>query len=210
MMKKTTILAVALALAISTTARNQQDTVTTTIANVFREMPDSLLPSLTKNNRLDLLDFIASKMEADVKNRFDEHTRLPMMNDKYLKLEISPSSVIEMRLLPVATPIDSSNVVVCMAETVGGDEGESTVEIYSRKWRRLRTVDLPRMQLVFPDTMDAERKQKLILLASGMLTKVSLSPTDDTIILTASLPLLSADEKQQLQPFLKATSLSLP
>lgn len=209
-MKKTTILAVALALAISATARNQQDTVTTTIANVFREMPDSLLPSLTKNNRLDLLDFIASKMEADVKNRFDEHTRLPMMNDKYLKLEISPSSVIEMRLLPVATPIDSSNVVVCMAETVGGDEGESTVEIYSRKWRRLRTVDLPRMQLVFPDTMDAERKQKLILLASGMLTKVSLSPTDDKIILTASLPLLSADEKQQLQSFLKATSLSLP
>lgn len=210
-MKKTTILAAALAFTLTATAQAQQDSTTiTTVADVFREMPDSLLPSLTKNNRLDLLDFIASKMEADVKNKFDEHVRLPLMTDNYLRLELSGSSTVELRLLPVATPVDSSDVVVCMVESVGGDNGESAVEIYSHKWKRLRTVALPQVPLALPDTMSAERKSELSLLAEGRLTKAALSPTDDKLTLTASMPMLSADERKTIEPYLIPVKLPLP
>ena len=42
-----------------------------TIRDVFRQMPDSLMPYLSTNNRLDFIDFLDSNMKAEVKNQFD-------------------------------------------------------------------------------------------------------------------------------------------
>ena len=39
--------------------------------DVFAAMPDSVLGIMTKNNRLDCIDFIENDMEAKVRNRFD-------------------------------------------------------------------------------------------------------------------------------------------
>ena len=36
------------------------------IKDVFAAMPDSVLPTLTRNNRLDMVDFVASGMKAEV------------------------------------------------------------------------------------------------------------------------------------------------
>ena len=33
--------------------------------DVFKQMPDTLLATLSENNRLDMLDFMASNMKAD-------------------------------------------------------------------------------------------------------------------------------------------------
>ena len=42
----------------------------TTMRDVFRQMPDSIVPYLTENNRLDFIDFIDSNMKAEVTNAF--------------------------------------------------------------------------------------------------------------------------------------------
>ena len=39
---------------------------------VFIAMPDSLTPLLTKVNKEDCIDFLASNMKAEIKNRFDK------------------------------------------------------------------------------------------------------------------------------------------
>ena len=44
--------------------------------DVFAAMPDSVLGIMTKNNRLDCIDFIENDMEAKVRNRFDGLSRL--------------------------------------------------------------------------------------------------------------------------------------
>ena len=36
--------------------------------DVFRLMPDSLFPTLSANNRLDMIDFMDSQMKAEVTN----------------------------------------------------------------------------------------------------------------------------------------------
>ena len=35
---------------------------------IFAEMPDSIVPVMTKNNRLDCIDFYKSKMKSNVEN----------------------------------------------------------------------------------------------------------------------------------------------
>ena len=39
------------------------------LRDAFRQMPDSVMPTLTQNNRLDCLDFLDAGMKAEVRNR---------------------------------------------------------------------------------------------------------------------------------------------
>ena len=55
----------------------------------FVNMPDSVLTLLTKNNRLDCVDFIDSKMRAVVRNEFEGKSELLMLTDSYLKMHIT-------------------------------------------------------------------------------------------------------------------------
>lgn len=41
-----------------------------TIRDIFKQMPDSLMPYLSQNNRLDFIDFLDSHMKAEVRNTF--------------------------------------------------------------------------------------------------------------------------------------------
>ena len=53
--------------------------------DVFAQLPDSVLPLLTKNNRLDCIDFIENNMEARVKNRFNDHVVLEALTDEEIE-----------------------------------------------------------------------------------------------------------------------------
>ena len=67
--------------------------------DVFAQLPDSVLPLLTKNNRLDCIDFIENNMEARVKNRFNDHVVLEALTDDYLSIRTSESSKVEMKII---------------------------------------------------------------------------------------------------------------
>jgi len=175
---------------------------------VFKLMPDSLVPALTKNNRLDMIDFIDSKMEADVKNKLDEHSKLTVLTDNYLHLDISEVSTIELRLLPSSTALpDSSDSVVCMVQTLNVGNGESVVELYTSKWRKLRTVALQPAPIVLPDTMNTERKDEILSLTGQMMCTATLSPTQDTLTVSPTFPLISTEDKAAIEPYMRSLTL---
>ena len=70
--------------------------------DVFAAMPDSVLGIMTKNNRLDCIDFIENDMEAKVRNRFDGFSVLKALTVDYLDLQLTPNCRVEMKLLPVS------------------------------------------------------------------------------------------------------------
>ena len=55
-----------------------------TMRDVFKQMPDSLIPYLSSNNRLDFIDFIDSKMDAEVANSLGGKSRMQKLTDKYI------------------------------------------------------------------------------------------------------------------------------
>ncbi len=101
--------------------------------DVFATMPDSILKVMTKNNRLDCIDFIENDMEAKVRNRFDGYTVLKALTTDYLDLQLTPSTRVEMKLLPVT---DSLNYI-CVVHTYSGPAEESTVVLYNEEWKAL-------------------------------------------------------------------------
>ncbi len=105
--------------------------------DVFLQMPDSLLPYLTKNNRLDFLDFLDSGMKAMVTNEFGGKSEMLSLTDQEVSLSVSPALKVKMQLMPVNETIDSCNQVVCILKTYGEQTPESKIEVYSVSWHQL-------------------------------------------------------------------------
>lgn len=112
----------------------------------FAEMPDSLLYVMTRNNRLDCIDFIENNMQARVRNRFDTFSELKTLTSDYLDLQLTENCDVQMKLLPVDDG-DSSNYV-CMIKTVAGPLKESHITFYESGWRQVATSKLIKIPAV--------------------------------------------------------------
>ena len=115
-----------------------------TLRDVFRQMPDSLMPSLSLNNRLDFIDFLDSNMKAVVKNLLGGQSEMTCLTDDSLSIKMSDALKIDMLLLTLDEPVDTIKQVVVFAETFRVDSvyGETTIKFYSLDWQLL-TGEIP-------------------------------------------------------------------
>ena len=113
----------------------------TAIRDLLKSMPDSVIPYLTENNRLDMIDFMESNMDAVVTNSLGGKSQLLKLTDQYASIKLSEASSVAMRLLDVSTPVDSLPQILCLIRTYGTDIRESSVAFYSLAWRPLPTAN---------------------------------------------------------------------
>jgi hypothetical protein len=113
----------------------------TTVRDLLKSMPNSVIPYLTENNRLDMIDFMESDMDAIVTNSLGGKSQLLKLTDQYASIKLSESSSVDMRLLDVSTPVDSLSQILCLVHTYGSDIRESSVAFYSLAWRPLPTAN---------------------------------------------------------------------
>ena len=109
----------------------------TKMRDVFLQMPDSLLPYLTTNSKLDFIDFLDSGMKAGVTNELGGKSEMLALTDTTLSLQASETKLIQMQLMPVSNPVDSCNQVVCVITTYGKDAPESRITVYSVRWHEI-------------------------------------------------------------------------
>ena len=153
--------------------------------DVFAQMPDSIFPLLTQNNRLDCIDFIENDMVARVKNRFDEPVVLLQLDSTYLKLQNSEKSYVEMKLFTMG-----DKLYVCMNKTYLGPCEDSEVVIYDLSWNLVSNVPRP-VVLDFVANTDAYTTQQLDTVAmirteseTLPLIKATLSPNSPELCWT--------------------------
>ena len=114
------------------------------LRDVFRQVPDSLMPSLSVNNRLDFIDFMDSNMRAVVRNSFGGMSEMTILADDSLSVRMSDALRIDIMLLTLDEPIDTIRQVVVFAESFLTDSvyGETVVKFYTPDWQRI-TRDIP-------------------------------------------------------------------
>ena len=130
------------------------------IRDVFREMPDSLLPYLTANNRMDFIDFMDSNMKAEVHNRFDGISEMTALTSDSLSVRLSEASRLDMMLLDVdGEPVDSCSQVVCFQLTYGTypQPQEVVTRYYTVRWKSLEG----RPQLTLASEARLKRREML-------------------------------------------------
>ena len=135
-MKK--VLLVLLTLCFSMGSRAQEKTM----AELFKVMPDSLLPYLTTDNRLDMLDFMEANMKAEVTNLLDGKSEMTALAPDSLSIRMNSVLRIDMKVARVAEPVDSNTQIIRVIRTytLNENQTERIVDVYSSVWRKLSSV----------------------------------------------------------------------
>ncbi len=204
MNKKILILTACAALSLTATAQMR-------MRDVFAQLPDSVLPYMTRNNRLDCIDFIENGMEARVKNRFDQHVVLDTLTEDFLRLRTSTSSYVEMKLVP-----QGGDTAICVNRTYMGTTPDSEVRLYARDWTLLRRMPRPEVaeflrlpacdstltEQAATDTVRMIREEAEFL----PLIKAALSPSTSTLTWTLQTSELTKELKKVAGKYLQPIS----
>ncbi len=134
-----------------------------TLRDAFANAPDSIFPLLTRNNRLDCLDFAEGNVTMEVNNLANGKTRIDSITHDYLRIQMTPRSRVELRMLQSAGQAPQR---ICMIHTCMGPAEDSHVTLYATDWTPLGQVERPRAEEFFDEGMERE--------ARGILTDLSL------------------------------------
>lgn len=176
----------------------------TKMRDVFAQMPDSIFPLISENNRLDCIDFRESNMPAMVKNMMDEPIELTALTEDYLKLTMSKVSTAEMKLLPAA----EGRYVICLVRTYEGPIRDSSMRFYDAGWNLLPdvTVPVPDVKEFLPLPEEADQNVYADALAQMRdlpFVEISLSPSQPTLQLSFQPGELLKKEREYAMGHLK-------
>ena len=139
--------------------------------DVFKQMPDTLLPYLSENNRLDFIDFIDSQMKAEVRNLLGGTSEMTELTDSTLSIHMSQALQVEMLLLKTAESSETASEVICLIETFGIDSLslESTVRFYTPTWQLLK--EPPLLSVSDQNTLSMKKVQTILKRDDEILKK---------------------------------------
>ena len=170
--------------------------------SVFIAMPDSITPLLTQVNKEDCVDFLDSNMKAEVTTRFGGTAEMKVLTEDYVFLQTTPSSTLEMKLLPV----NDSTKVVCMVKTVCASACDSEIHFYTSDWKGKMAVgdflQKPEQEAFYLPNDSVTEESVLIRKKADMhLMKASLSKEDASLTFIYTTPdyLNKEDKKQMLR-----------
>lgn len=172
---------------------------------VFIAMPDSLTPLLTKVNKEDCIDFLASNMKAEIKNRFDKSSEMKVLTEDYLQMQMTENSTLEMKLLP----INDSIKIVCIVKTVCSSACDSEIRFYDTNWKeefpQKDYLQLPAPQTFFLPTDTVSSEVELIKKKADMhVMKAVLSKDDSSLSFIYTTPdYLNQEDREKLLPYLR-------
>lgn len=172
---------------------------------LFVNIPDSLTPLLTKVNREDCIDFLESKMKAQVENRFGKKSEMTELGTDYVRMQMSPQTSWQMKVLALSDTMK----VVCLVSTACAPACDSSLRFYTTDWKPLadsQFISLPVMSdfLSTPDSTTIYDFDEARRSADMLLMKADFSKDNSELTLTLTTPDYMAKETaEKLKPFLR-------
>ena len=104
-----------------------------TMDSLLRAMPDSILPLLTRNDRLDMLDYAAAKQDAELTNRLGGKSQMVTLTDTYALIRLTETSDVQLKLL-----LRDGIPTICLVRTRRSQSlADSNVTFYTTDWQPL-------------------------------------------------------------------------
>lgn len=177
------------------------------------EMPDTLFPYLSRNNKLDMVDFMESGMKAEVNNIFGGMSEMTVLTDSFCAITLNEAVTVEMRLLDYDGQHKASELkadsalalafntgcLICMVTTYGRQPVVSDVAFYTIGWNRLDNIPNPTASIDTSeliergDSLDDNTFDNLMAQYQDVSVVAHLSPDDSSLTFAPVLPLLPND-----------------
>lgn len=178
---------------------------------LWAAIPDSLVPSVDKNHRLEMTDFIGMGLKGDVDNTMGGKSVMDTLNDNFIQVKLSEASSMQIKRLPVA----GADSILCVVQTWNAPEGESSIAFYNENWQRLDNrlgkeslVDYKSQLIARPDTMSETNYEKLLENIDFTMVKATLSPSTNNITLSLSVPIEDKKKAKEFNSVLLPKTLS--
>lgn len=172
-----------------------------TMREVWIDMPDSITMYLTKSMRTELADYVDMKVSAATKNAIGDTVRIDTLTSDYIAITLSESSKLEMKLLPR----DGSNII-CMVRTYYGTAAESIISFWQLDWQQLPDISMPALENIElikkPDSLSVTEFNKIKAMISPKMIKMRLSPDDNSLFLSYSLPDVNKEDSELIKSIL--------
>ncbi|MEQ3054154.1 DUF3256 family protein [Bacteroides finegoldii] len=172
---------------------------------VFVNMPDSLSPLLTKVNREDCIDFLESKMRAQVENRFGKKSEMTDLSKDYIRMQMSPQTTWQMKLLA----LNATTNIICTISTACAPACDSRIHFYTTDWQPLAAsqfVTLPILNdfLNTPEPTAVYEFDEASRPADMLLMKADFNKENTELTVTLTTPnYMSKETAEKLKPFLR-------
>ena len=170
------------------------------LREVWIEMPDSILPYLSKSQRTELADYVEMKAEPVVLNVFGDSVRIERMTNNYLLVKASEVTILEIKLL--------DNNTLALVQTWKAPAAESKLSLFDLQWQPKEAVVEYNENIVKPDTMTDEEFNDLKSLMYPRLKEYRLSPENNSLSVSWNYPLLSKKELKRMVDLLKPQVLN--
>ena len=170
------------------------------LREVWVEMPDSILPYLSKSQRTELADYVEMKAEPVVLNVFGDSVRIERMTNNYLLVKASEVTLLEIKLL--------DNNTLALVQTWKAPAAESKLSLFDLQWQPKEAVVEYNENIVKPDTMTDEEFNDLKSLMYPRLKEYRLSPENNSLSVSWNYPLLSKKELKRMADLLKPQVLN--
>lgn len=172
-----------------------------TMREVWIDMPDSITMYLTKSMRTELADYVDMKVSAATKNAIGDTVRIDTLTSDYIAVTLSESSKLEMKLLPK----DGSNII-CMVRTYYGTAAESIISFWQLDWQQLPDISMPALENIElikkPDSLSVTEFNKIKAMISPKMIEMQLSPDDNSLLLSYSLPDVNKEDSELIKSIL--------
>ena len=170
------------------------------LREVWIEMPDSILPYLSKSQRTELADYVEMKAEPAVLSTFGDSVRIERMTNNYLLLKANEATRLEIKLL--------DNNTLALVQTWMAPAAESKLSLFNLQWQPKEAVVEYNENIVKPDTMTDEEFNDLKSLMYPRLKEYRLSPENNSLSVSWNYPLLSKKELKRMVDLLKPQVLN--
>ena len=178
-----------------------------TMRDVWLSMPDTLVPYLDEQNRVDMLDALEVKDGTDVVGKLQETSHIDVLTSQFISVSLNESSTLQMRLLP-----SDADTLVCVVRTYFAPQAESEITFYNTKWENAvgSYIDTINQDVFFqrPESMSESRFSALVFIYKEcLLVRATLDAAEPRLLLRCSSPTITADEQKEFEPALVQISL---
>lgn len=176
-----------------------------TIKDIFLSEPGYLMPLMSKNTKMDMVDYLNVGQMAEVNNALGKGSHFNKVTDNYMSVHISNSSTVELLLMPVS----KRDTIVVAVTTFTLPAKDSRIEFFTTDWKRyVRTESFmkePTMKdFVSIPKGDKTKKETVLAAIDFPVIQYHINPDNNTIIATHSLKeYMSKDDYEKIAPYLR-------
>ncbi len=170
------------------------------LREVWVEMPDSILPYLSKSQRTELADYVEMKAEPAVLSTFGDSVRIECMTNNYLLLKANEATRLEIKLL--------DNNTIALVQTWMAPAAESKLSFFNLQWQPKEVVVDYKANIVKPESMNDEDFVDLKTLMYPRLKEYRLSADNNSLSVSWNYPLLSKKDVKRVADLLKPQVLN--